>query len=204
MSCLGVHFALTEAQASQLQGFKSDSDRLAFLQEEIEERFFNESPELAGESDKAWDAIHRCLTDGKLAYDNGEFPLSHVILGGAPLYYEDDYIMSLKNPEEVRKISAALRDVTEQWLREQYIKIPEQDYGVPLSDEGFQYTWEWLANIKDLYAKAAENNRPRQRLPLRRQRLQGGDLSSSRFGSAIPTISISPRFSLSKVQCTWR
>lgn len=156
MSCLGVHFALTEAQAHQLAGFESDADRLVFLQEKIEETIFDESPELAGESDKAWDAIHRCLTDGNLAYDNGEFPLSHVVLGGVPLYYEADYIMSLKNPEEVGKVAVALNEITEPWLRERYFKIPEKDYGVSLSDEDFQYTWEWLANIKALYAKAAE------------------------------------------------
>ncbi len=64
MSCLGVHFALTEDQVKeQLAGIESDSDRLAFLQEEIEERVFDELPELAGESDKAWDAIHRCMTE---------------------------------------------------------------------------------------------------------------------------------------------
>lgn len=156
MSCLGVHFALTEDQVKQLAGIESDSDRLAFLQEEIEERVFDELPELAGESDKAWDAIHRCMTDGKLAYDNGEFPLSHVVLGGKPLYFQSDYIMTLKNPQEVAKIMDALGDVTEHWLRERYFNIPEEDYGVLLSEEDFQYTWEWLANIKDLYAKAAE------------------------------------------------
>lgn len=155
MSCLGVHFALTETQANQLASFKSDADRLAFLQEELEEKIFDESPELAGESDKAWDAIHRCLTDGNLGYDNGEFPLSHVVLGGVPLYYEGDYIMSLKNPEEVAMVADALSEITEQWLRERYFNIPEKDYGVPLSDD-FQYTWEWFANIRDLYAKAAE------------------------------------------------
>jgi len=37
MSCLGVHFALTEDQASRLKNFDSDSARKAFLQEEIEE-----------------------------------------------------------------------------------------------------------------------------------------------------------------------
>ncbi len=156
MSCLGVHFALTENQVSRLRSFDHDSDRLAFLQEEVEERLFNESPELVGESDKAWDAIHRCLTDGKLAYDNGEFPLNHVILGGTPLYSQANYIMSLKTPKQVGEIARALGDVTEAWFRERYFSIPEKDYGVPLSDEDFQYTWEWLDNIKSLYAKADE------------------------------------------------
>ncbi len=156
MSCLGVHFALTEDQASRLKNFESDSDRLAFLQEEIEEKIFRESPELMGESDAAWDAIHRCLTDGKLGYDNGEFPLSHVVLGGAPLYSADDYIMSLKDPDQVEQIARALGGVSEQWLRERYFRIPESDYGVPLSDDDFEFTWEWLASIKDLYKTAAE------------------------------------------------
>jgi hypothetical protein len=156
MSCLGVHFALTESQVNQLTSLDADADRLAFLQEKLEETIFKESPERAGESDKAWDAIHRCLTDGQLAYDNGEFPLSHVILGGKPIYFQGDYIMCLKEPKEVKEIAAALTKITEEWLRNQYFKIPEKDYGVPLSDEDFEYTREWLDNIKNLYARASE------------------------------------------------
>ncbi len=83
--------------------------------------------------------------------------MSHVVLGGKPLYFQSDYIMTLKNPQEVAKIMDALGDFTEHWLRERYFNIPEEDYGVLLSEEDFQYdSWEWLANIKDLYAKAAE------------------------------------------------
>ena len=156
MSCLGVHFALTEDQVSQLKSFDSDSDRLVYIQEEIEEKIFLEAPELKGESDKAWDAIHRCMTDGKLEYDNGEFPMSHVILGGERLYFKNDYIVSLKNPDQVAKIAIALADVSEQWLRDRYFKIPESDYEVPLSEEDFEYTWQWLGSIKELYDPAAE------------------------------------------------
>lgn len=156
MSCLGVHFALTESQAKHLKAFNSESDRLAYLQEELEESMFEDSPELVGESDKAWDAIHRCLTDGQLTYKGGEFPLNHVILGGERLYTQDNYIMSLKTPEEVKVIAKALTKVTEEWLRERYYKISEANYGVPLSSEDFQYTWDWLDNVKSLFGRAAE------------------------------------------------
>ena len=84
MGCLGVHFALTEEEAIKLKSFDKDADRLDYLQEEIEDSYFSDHPELMAESDKAWDAMHRALTDGKLTYDrNG--PLSMVVLGGEGL-----------------------------------------------------------------------------------------------------------------------
>ncbi len=36
MSCLGVHFALTKAEIEKLKSFDDDSDRLDYLQCEIE------------------------------------------------------------------------------------------------------------------------------------------------------------------------
>lgn len=72
MSCLGVHFALTEKEAAHLRSLGDEQARLDHLQESIEETYFNEHPELKAESDKAWDAMHRTLADGELTWDGGE------------------------------------------------------------------------------------------------------------------------------------
>jgi hypothetical protein len=66
MSARGVHFALTDNDVRQLLSRKSNEDRLEHVQLEIEETFFESREADLVETDKAWDAIHRCLTDGTL------------------------------------------------------------------------------------------------------------------------------------------
>ena len=105
MSCLGVHFALTPEEVSALEAFDDEQDRLAFVQEELEERYLEEPKAYTAESDKAWDAMHRALSDGRLTWDGGEFPLNHTVLGGELLYTDADYIMSLKTPEQVQALA---------------------------------------------------------------------------------------------------
>jgi hypothetical protein len=78
MARLGVHFALTETEVSELSSFSDEQRRLSHLQESIEERYFADQKQFVAESDKAWDAMHRALSDGKLTWTGGQFPLNHV------------------------------------------------------------------------------------------------------------------------------
>lgn len=71
---LGVLFSLDESEVEKLKSFETDEERLVYLQEEIEENYFEDYPQRVAELDKAWDALHRSLTDGKLEYTNGTFP----------------------------------------------------------------------------------------------------------------------------------
>jgi hypothetical protein len=159
MSCLGVLFSLDKSEVDKLKAFTSDKDRLEYLQEEIEETYFDKYPERVAELDKSWDALHRSLTNGKLEYTNGVFPLSHVVLGGELLYYEGDYIMSLKTPDEVKQITSAVEKIDEDYLKKGYQKIDANDYGFPLTDEDFEYTWNWLDGAKEFWRLAAMENR---------------------------------------------
>lgn len=159
MSCLGVHFALSDEDVAALQALDDEQERLSFLQEELEERYFSESQAYVAESDKSWDAMHRALSDGTLAWDGGSFPLNHTVLGGKSLYSEDDYIMSLKTPEEVQAIATALENLTQSEFRERYDKIDSKNYDGELGDEDFQYTWEWYQGVRELYLRAATEKR---------------------------------------------
>ena len=100
MAGRGVLFTITDTDVQQLlsarQATDADDEVMAVV-EEIEERW---DENWLYETDKAWDAIHRCLTDGQLEYENGEYPLNHCILGGTQLYAGDDYIISLKSPQQ--------------------------------------------------------------------------------------------------------
>ena len=156
MACLGVHFALTESEVSHLRSFTRDSDRLEHLQETIEETYMEQFSEFTAQTDKAWDAMHRTLSDGELTWEAGEYPLNHVVLAGELLYAESDYIMSLKSPQQVREIAAALPGITEAEFRKRYFAINAKSYGFPLSEEDFAYTWESFQSVRALYESAAK------------------------------------------------
>lgn len=158
MGCLGVHFAITSEEAEHLKSLEDD-DIVEYLQEELEEHYFSESPEFKAETDKSWDALHRLLSDGELSYTSGPMPLRLAVIGGQPMYFGDDYIMSLKTPDEVKEVASALSAITKEEFRTRYNSIDEDDYGFPLSEEDFDYTWGWFGGVVEMYQKAAEAGR---------------------------------------------
>jgi len=159
MPSRGVHFALTEPEVQLLLEQTTEDDLLNLVVEQFEERYFTESPEWLAESDKAWDAMHRILTDGELSLDNGTYPLNHVILGGEFLYGSDDYIMSLKKPQQVTDIAEALAKFSESEFRARYFEIDEEDYEAEVSEDDYEYTRSWFLNVLDLYQRAAGTGR---------------------------------------------
>jgi hypothetical protein len=159
MACLGVHFALTDDEVDELLAMANEQDRLSHLQDVIEETYFDQHPDFTAESDKAWDAMHRALTDGHLTWKGGSYPLNHTVLAGRALYTGGDYIMSLKEPAQVRDVSAALASITEEEFRRRYFGIDAESYGFPLSEDDFRYTWEWFQGVRAFYARAAKEGR---------------------------------------------
>jgi hypothetical protein len=156
MAARGVHFAITSGQQTRLLA-ASDDDELMEVIDQIEEAWDKES---LADSDKAWDAIHRCLTDGSLLYESGQYPVNHVICGGRQLHQGEDYVVSLVTPEQVRDVSAAIAPLTEDWMRERYFSLLKPDsYDGEISNEDFRYTWTWFENVRDLYRKAAASGR---------------------------------------------
>ena len=110
------------------------------------------------ESDHAWNAIHRCLTNGSLLYESGQYPLNHCICGGQQLYSNENYTVCFVSAAQVKDVAIALSQITELWLRERYFAIPVDDYGA-LSSSDFEYTWEWLQEVRRLYKKASTEDR---------------------------------------------
>jgi hypothetical protein len=161
MSCLGVHFALTAEEVDSLRAFDSEVERLGHLQEVIEEEYMDRelAEPLYAESDKAWDAIHRSLTDGSLTWDGGTYPLNHAVLAGELLYTGSNYIMSLKTPQQVKDIARSLESISPDDFRTKYFAIDSSEYGFSLTDEDLEYSWEWFQNVRDLYSRAAKLDR---------------------------------------------
>ncbi|KPF42025.1 hypothetical protein IP80_21000 [beta proteobacterium AAP65] len=159
MSCLGVHFAITAEEASAIEHLDDEQDRLFHLQEVIEEQYFENQREYIAESDHAWDAMHRSLADGTLDLNGGVYPLNHTVLAGKLLYTGDDYIMSLKSPKDVESIAQALTEISESEFRDRYNRIDTPTYQGELSEEDFQYTWDSLQGVRELYSRAASEGR---------------------------------------------
>jgi hypothetical protein len=112
------------------------------------------------ESDKAWDAIHRCLTDGSLLYVSGEYPLNHCICGGRQLHRRRGYTASFVSAPKVKAVAAALAKITKAWMRKRYDQIDPEEYDeVEMGDEDFAYTWENFLDVRRLYKRAAEAGR---------------------------------------------
>jgi hypothetical protein len=63
MACRGVHFAITKIDGDRLLTASDDHAVLHIIQDDIEERW---DEDWLYQSDKAWDANHRCLSDGTL------------------------------------------------------------------------------------------------------------------------------------------
>jgi hypothetical protein len=156
MTCvLGVHFAITAEQESQLLAADSagDTEALEALLEEIEEGWPSGDDDLKVDTDKEWDAIHRSLGDGTLDPDAPRYPLSHAVLGGRQMH--DDYHVCYVSADEVREVAAALHQVDEARLRRGFESIGD-DYRGPLE---FDYTWSNFVDVRSFFDRAAEAKR---------------------------------------------
>ncbi len=162
MACLGVHFGLTEAQREKLLGWEDDEGRLDYVKEEIEDDWDKEHLQ---ETDKAWDAIHRCLIDHEpgveeLDWTGGSYPLNRVISGGRHLYSDKTYyVISLVEVDEVKDVAEALKGIDEEWMRRKYAKHCVGAW--PEYDEGFfEYLWGHFILLREFYDRMAKDGRP--------------------------------------------
>lgn len=155
MGTRAVLFALDGTDSARVWACEDD-DALTRVVAEIEERW--DSGHLC-ELDSSWDALHRCLTDGDLAFDNGDFPLSHAILGGVPLHEGDDYIVCHVTAEQVPEVAAALDAVDGPWLRDRFATLSFPAYQGTGDAEDIAYTQAFLPGLKDFYRTAARDGR---------------------------------------------
>ncbi len=157
MACRGVLFAIADDDVRSLLALTDHAAVVDYVTETIEERW---EEEYLAETDKAWDAMHRCLTDGTFKLGGGQTPLSRCILGGRLLTTEDGYIVTFTAADEAPTVAAALQTVDRDYLRHAYDRIDADDYGREfISDEDFEYTWEYFQATRALWQRAAESGR---------------------------------------------
>ena len=156
MASRGVHFAIKQEEYEKLIIINSDEELINFIQENFEEKW---EKEWLHETDKAWDAIHRSLTDGKLEWDNGKFPLKEAIIGGQNLYKGDYYIVSVVTPAKVPMVAEALKVIDKNTFKQGYYKIDKDTYNGEIGEEDFEYTWECFEGLRQLFNKALLEDR---------------------------------------------
>jgi hypothetical protein len=155
MARLGVHFVLTDEQRAKLLSLKTDSDRLDYLQEDIEQAWDADN---LHDIDKAWYAIHRCLT-GPQAFEwpdvddeAGTYPLNVCFFGGTSLYTQPESAINLIEPEPLHDLVSALAPLDRAWFDKAFTEFCRgcwPDDG----DDGREYAWEYFQSLKSFLAQ---------------------------------------------------
>jgi Domain of unknown function (DUF1877) len=166
MACLGVHFAITPDVAERLTRDRplSNAEVVAFL-EDLDRQFNALHAEGWVEmTDKAWDGIHRSLTDGKL--EPGNTPRQLCILGATERFWvrredgELEYIVNLLEPGDVRGVADAIRGIDRADLLRGYERIdPDSFYALCMSEEDFEATWDSFRSLREFFERAAAAGR---------------------------------------------
>lgn len=151
----GVFFAISGEQAKALSAAGDDDELLAI----VHSIAVAAAEEDLVDTDGTWDAMHRALTDGRLLYGNGDYPLSHCVLGPRQLCRSAGTTASLVQPDEVGDVASALTAVTEEEFRHRYRTIVPRDYAPEYSEDDLDYTWESFEEVRELYARAAADGR---------------------------------------------
>jgi Domain of unknown function (DUF1877) len=161
MACRGYFLALDEPCIALLLAQDGNDEQL--IQVIKEDLDMNAAPDECG-VDKAWDGIHRCLTEGKLGGEDGTYPLNAVVLGGLPLHQGDDYVVSYNTPAEVREVTAALSDLDLAPFIARYWTLDPDDYGAAIDQDGLEYLTYYLREITAFYQRAAQAGLSNERL----------------------------------------
>lgn len=158
MAARGVHFALSPAQEADLLAAVGDDDRVIAVVDEIEEAW---NREFLVETDKAWDAMHRCFCDGKLLYKGGSYPLNHLICGGRQLLAADDASATVcyVSADQVTDVARAAAVVSREDLLQRYKTIKQRGYEFHLGPEDFEYVWGNFVDVVVFFATAAKARR---------------------------------------------
>ncbi len=153
MGCLGVHFALPKDLADVVLSLHEAEEVADMLDDHFRELSANGWTQ---ETDKAWDAIHRCLTDGKLEFGDGE---EYLCVLGSGMIFEyhdgDEWIVNILYPEEVQSAFEVIEEIDEADFRRRYGRIDQASYGFPKSEDGFEYTWSWFVPLREFFRRAA-------------------------------------------------
>lgn len=164
MAGRGVHYAITSEMAARIDPERphSDADVLAFI-DYLDDHFTALGAEgWIQETDKAWDPIHRCLTDGTLV--EGDTPGHLCVLGATDYFWvllddgQVDWIVNVLNPDEVRLVAETIQGIDrDELLRRSNAIDPVDSHG--LSADDLEYAWSYFPQLQAFFQRAAADER---------------------------------------------
>jgi len=155
MACRGYFLALDEPRTALLLAQDGNDEGLIDVIQDLDR---TGAPDRCG-VDKAWDGIHRCLTEGGLGGEDGNYPLNAVVLGGLPMHRGSDYVVSFNTPAEVRDVAAALTDLDPEPFIARYWTLDPAEYGTAVDQGGLDYLTSYLGELTRFYQRAAQADR---------------------------------------------
>lgn len=150
----GFHYAIKLQSMKRLIKSVGKNDILHIVQEELE---LESNQGWTHETDMAWEAIHQSLTQAQL--DLQLASLRACVLGGEKLYEESRQVVSLLRPTLVKEVANSLSKLTLEELKRGYEAIDESDYSGDLSEDDFDYIWDWYKDLPEFFSKAADSGR---------------------------------------------
>ncbi len=156
LSNAGLFFTLTALELARLNGLDTPEARRTWVDETYSERQIA-MPARMLDVDLAWDAIHRCLGDGSLEEDTGQYPLRLAVLGGKRIGTDPGLIIRLKTPDEVQMVANMAGGISHDIFRKCYFALPVQDFLIAPNEADFQYSWTHFQQMQRFYENAAQS-----------------------------------------------
>lgn len=156
MTARGVLFAITADDLAAIEASANADTRLEYIVEVIEGRW---EAGFVLELDKAWDALHRCFSDGRPDQGAGEYPRNAAVLGREALDAGPDYFVGLTRAADVPAVASAVRSIDGRWIADAYrTKVPA-DYAPEYGDADLEYTVHWFHGLPAFWRSAAARAR---------------------------------------------
>jgi hypothetical protein len=146
----GYHIALSREHAKRVFANKDDATLPPLIEELKNDKVLKANAQIL-DCKRTWDPIHRCLTEGTLDPEAGEFPRNHVILGGKKLHNGDDYIAVVIRPDMVPFIAEALHDLKEPEFRKCFFALADKGYDQPINEKEYSYVWHMVQELRGFY-----------------------------------------------------
>jgi hypothetical protein len=158
MACRGMLYAITPAEAQVIRGAVGDDDALSGSVHCLYSGR-RESEGFQSPLDKAWYAMHLCLTDGDGSFGNAVAPREMCIMGRPNLHEGDGYIICLVPAKIVPDVAIALAEISEGWMSAQYDRLVPQEFDAAWHATDRDYTWSYFKSARELYRRAAAAGR---------------------------------------------
>ena len=145
------HFALDREDAKQLFGCRDETALRDVVQQWAESDLIWEEQRVV-RCAACWPALHRCLSDGSLDLDGGEFPLNHVFLGGRSMANNELLLVALVRPDMVPMVAQAMASLSREELQQAYENLEESQR----ETADFEAIWNAFETARDFFARSAE------------------------------------------------